>query len=171
MKRHRNSTDFADSMEVRLTSPKKKAAESFDGGLYGGSGIGDSTSSPQLPLTRLDGPFSPHHLLQSPSAPLPIRSPRLEDSENYASIMSFSPQSLKIPVCSTPEELKSPHLRTPPPRPHKTSPPGSTNGKTAHPQAQVVHVPLQELITHIQIRPSTYRLFGFSHCDGVLSCE
>lgn len=159
MKRHRTSLGFVDSTETALYSPRKKSAESVEGSPQGGSGIGDWPSSPQLPLTRLDGSFSPRPVIQRPSAPLPIRPSQVEDSENYASIMSFSPHNFKIPICSTPEEIRSTFPPSPPPRPHKTSPNGSTSSKMSHPQPQVVHMPLQELMTQVLLPARTF------HCS------
>lgn len=155
MKRHRNSTGFCETAEDELYSPNKKSAEALDGSQFGGPGIGASRSSPQLPLTRPDGAFSPRTLHHHATAPLPIRAVLQEDTENHAALMSFSPHALKIPICSTPEELKSPHLHTPPPRPNKSSPPGSAAAKATHPQTEVTHVPLQELVTRIKLRPCT----------------
>lgn len=166
MKRSRTSLGLVDAAEAALYSPRKKSAESVEGSPQGGSGIGDWPSSPQLPLTRLDGSFSPRPVIQRPSAPLPIRPTQIEDSENYAAMMSFSPQHFKMPICSTPEEVRGAFPPSPPPRPHKTSPNGSTASKLAHPQPQVVHMPLQELMNQVLLpaRTSTcpFEFYAFS---------
>lgn len=155
MKRHRVNSGTTDAHESFLFgSTKKVAVEGLEAQLEA-SGIG----SPQAALTRLEEPFSPRHSIQRPSAPLPIQVGHNEDYENRASVLSYSPQSFKLPVCGTPEEQKSPQLRSPPPRPHKFSPSGCSSPALAHPQPRLKHVPLQELVTRIRLRPGTFTPF------------
>jgi hypothetical protein len=158
MKRDRAPNAFFDFTEATHVPTKRRVAETGEVSEF----CEEEFEWPSSPiLVRLRDSFSTHEYPSRPTAPLPIPHTPIQDPENYAEEASPLTTSWKIPMCCTPEELKSPHTRIPPSRPHKLSPASSTGSKMAHPQPSMKTIPLQGLMEKIRLRPGTNRLAGF----------
>jgi len=161
MKRTRSSLTYFDSSEFGKGDYKRHDAETRDGSEF----YEDEVASPLSPvLSRLGDALSTPKPLQPPSVPLDIPRPSIgvDFSRPVQSPMASS--TWESSVCCTPEELKSPALHQPPPRPNKLSPGDAPSPQLVHPQPSLKSVPLQDLLTKIGLRPCTYlfRLFPSS---------
>lgn len=150
MKRHRSESDEWDKTEILEEYWRKKSALPSVGGEYDAVEIWSPT--PTLTCTKVA--FSSH--VSSPFGSSPVAIPSTILLPHDSALKSPSPvsASLEPPLCSTPEELKSPKLRYPPPTPHKQSPRG-TLPQSSSSQSSIKSVPLQDVSTKIRLRPRT----------------
>lgn len=151
MKRHRAKNAYFDSIDDDATPPKRKAAATDATSAYNEEF--EWLGTPSQPFSsRAD--FSPPPFVRPTGPHLVYRAiPNLSSSPSNDS--TLLPPSLQTPICCTPEELKSPTLRIPPPRPQKHSSSLSSPTSVAHTPPTLETIPLQELVTKIRIRPST----------------
>lgn len=158
MKRSRSSLTYFDSVNFDKGDNKRYSAEPFDGG----ESCEEDVTWPSSPvLSRLPGAVSTPKPILTPSIPLNIRNTPSCAPDSPSIAPSFVPLSWESVICSTPEELKSPTLHHPPPRPSKQSPTSSSSPTTNTGQETLKSMPLQDFMTKIGLRPSTYPFCRF----------